>query len=98
MNGLLHLEIEILYAQAQSIEAETPQSFEMPHAGDARIDFDAYFGVRSKRKSFGREPEEVLHLRGREIGGRAAAPVELHHRARAIDVRGHTFNFALERR
>ena len=49
-------------------------------------------------KSFDREPEEVLHLRGREIGGRTAAPVELHHRARAIYVRGHMLDFTLERR
>ena len=54
------------------------KAFEMLHAGDARIDFDADFGVGSEGKALGREAEEIFHLRRREVGGRAAAPVELH--------------------
>ena len=50
----------------------------MLRAGDARIDFDADFGVGREGESLRGEAEQIFHLRGRQIGGRSAAPVELH--------------------
>ena len=78
MDGFLHFGMKILNAHAQAVEAETAQGFEMLAAGDARIDFDADFGVGREGEALAGEAEEIFHLRGREIGGRAAAPVELH--------------------
>lgn len=50
-------------------------------AGDARVDFDADFGVGGKCEVILGEAEEVFDLCGSEIGGSAAAPVELDYRA-----------------
>ena len=83
MDGLLHFGIEILNAQAQAIEAQAAQAFQVLRAGDARIDFDADFGVGGEGESLGGEAEEIFHLRGRQIGWRAAAPVKLHDGAGA---------------
>ena len=54
--------------------------FEVRAIGDPRIDFDSDFAVGRKRKALARVAEEIFHLRGGEIGRRAAAPVKLHHR------------------
>ena len=64
MDRLLHLRVEILDAHAEAVEAQAPQRFEMRAAGDARIDFDADFGVRREGKSLARVAEEIFHLRG----------------------------------
>ena len=50
-------------------------------AGDARVDFDADFGVGGESEVILGEAEEIFDLRGSEIGGSAAAPVELDYRA-----------------
>ncbi len=55
MDGLLHERIEILHAHAQAIETETAKSFEMRGGGDARVDFDADFGVGRKGEALARE-------------------------------------------
>ncbi len=80
MNRLLHLRLKILNAHAEAVEAEPPQSFQVRAICDARIDFNSNFGVRRERKSLARVTEEIFHLRGSEIRGRAAAPVKLNHR------------------
>ena len=98
MDGLLHFGVEILDAHAQAIEAEAAQAFEVLLAGDARVDFDADLGVGSEGEALRRVAEQVFHLRGREVGRRAAAPVELHDRARARDKAADVLDFALERR
>ena len=90
--------IEILDAHAEAIEAEAAQGFQMRAVGDARIDFDADFSVGREGKLLGERAEKIFHLRGRQIGGRAAAPVKLHHRAFLGDASGDVLNFVLERR
>ena len=97
MNGLLHLGLEILDAHAEPVESQAAQRFEMRAIGDARIDFDADFGVRREREALARVHEKVFHLRGREIGGRAAAPVELDHAAVFRNPAGHVLDFLLQR-
>ena len=46
INRLLHFGIEILDAQAQAVEAEPPQSFQVPRAGHSWIHFDSDLRVR----------------------------------------------------
>ena len=60
---------------------------------DAGIDLDADFGVRREVEAFAGVGEEVFDLFGRKIGGCAAAPVELRHRAIAGDAAGDVINF-----
>src|SRR6478735_4463824 len=48
--------------------------------GHARVNLDSDFRIRSERKTLGSESEKAFHLFGRQIGRRAAAPMELHHR------------------
>ena len=54
MDGLLHLRVEILDAQAQAVEAEAAQAFEMLAAGDAGVDFDADLGVGREGEALAR--------------------------------------------
>ena len=95
MDGFLDCGIEILNAHAKAVEAQLAQSFEVLAAGDARVDFDADFGVGGEGEVIAGEAEEIFDLRGRQIGGRAAAPVELHDRAGAGDEAADVLDFAL---
>ena len=70
---------------AEAIEAHAAKGFEVIAGGDARIDFDADFGVGREGEALARVTEEIFDLFRREIGGRAAAPVELRDRAIAGD-------------
>ena len=79
MNRFLYLWLKILDAHAESIEPEAPQSFQVRAIRDARVHFNSNLGVGRKRKPLPRVTEKVFHLRGTEIRGRAAAPVELNH-------------------
>jgi len=45
---------------------------------DARVNLDADFRVWCEMEMLARETKEILDLRGRQVGGRAAAPMELH--------------------
>ena len=45
--------------------------------GDARIDFDADFGVGCEMEMFACEAEEIFDLLGRQIRWSAAAPMKL---------------------
>src|SRR6266852_3652858 len=50
----------------------------MLERGDARVNLNADFRIWGKVKMLARETEEILDLRGRQVGRRAAAPMELH--------------------
>jgi hypothetical protein len=78
LNGVLHFGIKILYAHAEPVEAEPPESFEVLGRGDTRVDLDADLRVGSKGKSLRRETEKILHLRRSQIRGRSAAPMKLY--------------------
>ncbi len=65
-------------------------------SGDARVDFDADFGVGSESEVLAGETEEVFDLRGRQISGRAAAPMELHDGAIAGDAAADASHFAFQ--
>src|SRR5438445_11138359 len=64
--------------------------------GDSRVDFDADFRIGSKREFLRGEPEQIFHLRGRQVGGRSAAPMELHHRTRTGNLLADVFNLAFQ--
>ncbi len=85
VDGRLHLVVEILYAQAEAVEAQAAQRFQVPRRGYARVDFDADFGLGSKRKGGRGESKQIFHLFWGQVCGRAAAPMELHDFARARD-------------
>src|SRR5262249_13740831 len=80
VNGLLHLRLEVLNAHAQPVEAKPAKGLEVSPRCDAGIDLDANLRIRTKRKVLARKFEEILDLRRRKIGWRAAAPVELNDR------------------
>ena len=80
--GSLHFGIKVLDAHAQAIKAEAAERLEMIRTGDSRIDFDPDFRIGSKRESLRSETEQIFHLRGRQVSGRSAAPMELYNRAR----------------
>jgi len=97
MDCLLHPLIEILNAHAETVESQPPQRFEVRAAGDARVHFDADFGVRREGKALASVAEKLFHLCGSEIRRRAAAPVKLGHGAFFGDHWSDVLNFALER-
>src|SRR5215469_9408592 len=77
MDRLLDVFFEILDAHAEAVEAHLTKRFHVRASGGAWIDFNANFGVGGKSETFAGVREQVRNLLGREISGRAAAPVEL---------------------
>ena len=63
--------------------------------GDARIDFDADFGVGGEGEVGAGEAEEIFDLRRSEIGGSAAAPMELNDGAILGNAAADALRFAL---
>lgn len=96
MDGFLDERMEILDAHAETIEAELAKSGEMIAGGDARVDFNADFSVGSEGEVIARVAEEIFDLRRSEIGGRAAAPVELRDGAIFGDGLADAVDFALQ--
>src|SRR6266853_1293945 len=60
VNDFLHLGVKILYAHAQSIEAEAAERLRR----DARVDLDADFRVGREGEALRGITEELLHLLG----------------------------------
>src|SRR5882672_9040390 len=96
MNRLLHLGLEVLDAHAETVEAQLAESFEMLAGSYAGIDFDADFTVGIEMEMLFREGEEILDLLGREVGGCAAAPVELDDRTIFRNAAADALHFLLE--
>ena len=65
-------------------------------ARNARIYFDADFSVGSESEVFAGEAEKVFDLRGSQISGSAAAPVELHDGAITGNAAADASHFALQ--
>src|SRR6185503_2958114 len=64
--------------------------------GDARVDLDRHLGGRRQMEVAGEALEDALELRGRVVGGRAAAPVQLRNRATCRQVRREQVDLAVE--
>src|SRR5882762_9324446 len=96
MNRLLHLGLEVLNAHAETIKAEFAKSLEMRERGYSGVDLDADFTVGIELKMFLCEREEILDLLGREVGGCAAAPMELDYGAILRDATADALHFLLE--
>src|ERR1700680_1917781 len=88
--------MEILDAHAEAVETEFAEGFEVFARRDTRIDFDADFGVGREREVIPGEAEKVFDLRRSQIGGSAAAPVELHHGAVAGNAAADMFDLSLQ--
>ncbi|OMP13808.1 hypothetical protein COLO4_00908 [Corchorus olitorius] len=97
MHGALHLGVEVLNAEACSIETDLGQDFERGVVGVARVEFDGNFGVARQRKMLARRGHHGPHLVVREKRGRAAAPVQLRHAAQWADLVGHHGHLTRER-
>src|SRR5579859_6120853 len=96
VDGFLDERMKILDAHTEAVETELAKNFEMFAAGDAGIDFDADFSVGSESEMFASEAEEVFDLRGRQVSGSAAAPMELSDGTLAGDVAADASHFALQ--
>ncbi len=90
VNGFLHLLIEILYPQADAVEAQAFQQTQLIRVDGAGIDLDGILtalGIHQMKMASDFEPE-LGQLRIAEIGGRTAAPMHLIHRAPGIKISG----------
>ncbi len=76
-DGLLHVRREVLDAQREPVESQPPQQIELLAGGDARVDLDGLLRVRIELEVPRDRLVQPLHLRGLEVGRRAAAPVVL---------------------
>src|SRR6266478_6288230 len=81
VHRLLHVGMEVLNAHAETVEAEFAQRFEMLATGYTGVDFDPNLTVGVEMEMFFRECEEILDLLGCQVGGSAAAPMELDYGA-----------------
>ncbi len=77
MHRFLHLGVEILDPHRDPVEPQAAQRAQLVRAGDARVDLDPDFGVGRQREPFARVLEELLELRGVQVGRGPASPVQL---------------------
>src|SRR6267142_4689381 len=81
VDRLLDICLEILNAHAETIEAQLAKSFKMCARSHAGVNLDANLTAGIEMKMLFRESEQILDLLGRQVGWRAATPMELDHRA-----------------
>src|SRR5258708_1643345 len=93
MNRLLHFRMEILHTHTEAVEAQFAKNVKMRAVRNPRIDFDAQFCVRRKRKSFARKREQVFNLLRSEIRRRSSAPVKLYNWPRTRNAEADAINF-----
>src|SRR6266403_875581 len=96
VDGLLDFGLEVLNAHAETVETELAQRFEVGAGSDTRVNLDANLAIGVELKVFFRESEEILDLFGRQIGWRAAAPVELHDGTILRDAAADAFHLLLQ--
>src|SRR5690606_33374660 len=87
IDGLLDLAVEVLHADAHAVEAEFGQHRHRFRIDLARVDLDRVFAVRRQGEMAAYAGHQFAHLRMREEGRRAAAPVQLHDFVRALQLR-----------
>ena len=80
LHVLLHARVEILHAERGAVEAEAAQRFKRFARGDARVELHRDFGVVRQRETVGDRGVQPLDLARRQVGRRAAAPVNLPQR------------------
>src|SRR5262249_55431798 len=96
MDRLLDERVEVLDAQAETVEAELPQDATLLWSGRPWVHFDPYLGLIREGKALLDVTVEVGDLLGGKIGRRAAAPVQLLDPAGRINVGAHPVNLLLE--
>jgi hypothetical protein len=87
VHRVLHLGVEVLDAHADAAEAEAGERLEVRARRDAGVHLEGLLGVGADREAGRDEAVQALELRGREVGRRAAAEVELHDLLRAAGER-----------
>src|SRR6266478_5947918 len=96
VHRLLHVGMEVLNAHAETVEAEFAQRFEMLARGYTGVDFDPNLTVGVEMEMFFCECEEILDLLGCQVGGSAAAPMELDYGAILRDALADALQLLLE--
>jgi len=87
--GLLHRRIEILNAEADTVESELAKHRHVALVHGSRVDFDRVLAavVVAKAKMTPGGVHQLAHLFDRKEGRRSAAPMQLLHRALAVEQR-----------
>ena len=88
MHRLLHPVVEILDAERDPVEAEGAEDAQVVVGGDAGVDLDRHLGSDGEPEAARDGPEQPFALRRRQVGGRAAPPVELRERAAVAETVG----------
>ena len=88
IDGALHVQIEILHADAGARHARLRQRRDGLVFEAARIDLDGEFGVRRDFEMRLQRRASVADVVGRQHGRRAAAPMDMRDRMSRADDRG----------
>ena len=96
IDGFLDLRVEVLDAHRHAVESELGRGGNVLGRRHPRVDLDADLGVGKDPESRGRMAVKIAHLLGRQVGRRAAAPMELNGRPRRIDVVGEAVDLGLQ--
>ena len=96
VHGLLHPVVQILHAQGQAVEARFAQGHQVFPGELARVGFTTHFRVRRDVEAGADHGHQLADVVGLEIGGRAAAPVELLHLATRVGEFGDPGHFLLQ--
>ncbi len=98
IDGLLHVRIKILYAHAHAVETQAAQVRDPGGSHTARVDFDGELAavVICQMEVAPGLCHQFLHLGIRDIGGGAAAPVQLAHRAARVHMLRLQRDFAVQ--
>ena len=98
VDRLLHDRIEILHAEAGTVEADCGQLGDVGRRDEARIEFDRQVAIAGvgKMEVAAQRFHHLAQLRGREEVGRAAAEVQLDDLAIAVEQLGHHRDLAVQ--
>ena len=96
IDGLLHLGVEILHAEAVAIEPQSGEHRERAVAHRARIDFNPKFGVGGELEMTAQHAHQLVQFVRIEKGRRPSAKVKLHRFAIVTEVRRNQRHFLVE--
>ncbi len=97
MHGLLDERVEVLHAEAQTVEAERCQMREPLPAHGARVDLDRNFGSLQKGECASQRAHHAVEFGVRQEGRRSAAEVKLQQGLAAAERFDLQCEFVLER-
>jgi len=96
IDRLLHIRVHVLHAERHPVEARFAQRLQVRARQFARIDLAADFGIVGQGEMRAHHRHQAADVVGIQVGGRAAAPMQLAYPARGIDQPGGTGHFLVE--